>query len=109
LTNLDQYNALSDQYKHLLTTVGKAEIIYGYAETEGVNFKAMQEMQEKYGVNVRRWTDAQLAVFEKAWFEVLAERAASDADFKRVADHYLDFRAKYKVWGAAQALNATYQ
>ncbi|MEQ9641932.1 MAG: TRAP transporter substrate-binding protein [Alphaproteobacteria bacterium] len=109
LTNLDQYNGLSEMYKRLLTTVGRAEIIYGYAETEGVNFKAMKEMQEKHGVTVRRWTDDQLAVFERAWLEVLKERAASDADFKKVADHYLAFREQYKVWGAAQSLQATYQ
>lgn len=109
LTNLDQYNALSDQYKRLLAVAGRSGLIYSYAETEGTNPAAMQEMQAKYGVTVRRWKDDQLAVFEKAWGEVLAERAAADADFKRVADHYLAFREKYRVWGSAQSLKSTYQ
>jgi TRAP-type mannitol/chloroaromatic compound transport system substrate-binding protein len=69
----------------------------------------MKEMKEKYGVTNRRWTDKQLAVFEKAWIEVLAEKSADDPLFKKVADHYLDFRKQYKLWGDAQSLNATYQ
>ncbi len=85
------------------------QVIYTYAETEGQNFKAMIEMKEKYGVTNRRWTDAQLAVFEKAWLEVLEEKSAEDPLFKRVADHYLNFRKGYKLWGDAQALKATYQ
>ena len=28
--------------------------------------------------------------------------------FKKVADHYLDFRKKYAVWGDAQVVKPTY-
>ena len=109
LMNKKKYDALPDQYKAMIEVAGRAQVIYTYAETEGQNFIAMREMKEKYGVINRRWTDEQLAVFERAWFEVLEERSAKDPLFKRVADHYLNFRKRYKVWSDAQALKATYQ
>ena len=68
----------------------------------------MNEMLEKYGVQNVRWTDTELAAFEEAWYEVLAEQSAADPTFKKVADSYLAFRKVYKGWGDAQALEATY-
>ena len=57
---------------------------------------------------VKRWPDSTLAKFEKAWFEVVKEETAKDPLFKKVADHFYGFRAKYKVWGDAQSLDNTY-
>ena len=79
-----------------------------YAESEAMNPPAMNEMLAKYGVENVRWTDAELAAFEQAWDEVLAEQSAADPIFKKVADSYLAFRKVYKGWGDAQALEATY-
>ena len=109
LMNKAKYDALPDEYKAMIEIAGRAQVIYTYAETEGLNFKAMLEMKEKYGVTNRRWTDEQLAVFEKAWLEVIDEKSAKDPLFKKVADHYLNFRKQYKLWGDAQSLKATYQ
>ena len=47
--------------------------------------------------------------YEKAWLEVLKEESANDPLFKKVADHYLDFRKKYAIWGDAQVMKPTYQ
>ena len=79
-----------------------------YAETEYVNPFAMVEMSEKYGVKTRRWTDDQIAVFEKAWNEVVEEDSKKDPLFKRVSDSYSKFRKAYAKWGAAQSLKPTY-
>jgi TRAP-type mannitol/chloroaromatic compound transport system substrate-binding protein len=68
----------------------------------------MNEMLEKHGVTNKRWGDEELAAFEKAWLEVLAEESENDPVFKKVADSYLAFRKLYKTWGDAQSLNATY-
>jgi TRAP-type mannitol/chloroaromatic compound transport system substrate-binding protein len=65
-------------------------------------------MLEKYGVQNVRWSDDELAAFEQAWNEVMAERSAADPTFKKVANSYLAFRKVYKTWGDAQALKATY-
>jgi TRAP-type mannitol/chloroaromatic compound transport system substrate-binding protein len=47
-------------------------------------------------------------VFEKAWFEVVAEQSAKDPLFKKVADSFYAFRKKYKIWGDSQQMKATY-
>ena len=49
-----------------------------------------------------------LAKLEAAWLEVMKEESAKDPIFKKVADHYLAFRKKYKSWGDAQAIKNTY-
>lgn len=66
------------------------------------------EMQTKHGVKIHRWSDADLATFEKAWLEVLKEEPDKDPPFKKIADHDLDYRKKYAVWGASQVIKPTY-
>ena len=109
LINMDKWNSLSDQNKAILEIAAGESVHYIYAETEYVNPFAMIEMGEKYGVKTRRWTDDQIAVFERAWLEVLEEDSAKDPLFKKVADSYLAFRKIYAKWGTAQALKPTYQ
>ena len=53
-------------------------------------------------------TTRRSAAFEKAWLEVIAEESAKDPLFKKVADHYLDFRKKYAIWGDSQVMKPTY-
>jgi TRAP-type mannitol/chloroaromatic compound transport system substrate-binding protein len=108
LINMDKWNELSDQNKAILEIAGGESIHYIYAETEYVNPFAMVEMGEKYGVKVRRWRDDQIAVFEKAWNEVVEEDSAKDPLFKKVSDSYHKFRKSYAIWGTAQALKPTY-
>jgi len=109
LMNKAQFDGLSTAYKAIIEAAARSQLIWTYTETEAQNFQAMNTMKTKYGVTNRRWKDDQLAVFEKAWLEVLDERSAKDPLFKKVADHYLNFRKEYKVWGDAQALKVTYQ
>ena len=39
---------------------------------------------------------------------MIQEESAKDPLFKKVADHYLDFRKKYAIWGESQAMKASY-
>jgi TRAP-type mannitol/chloroaromatic compound transport system substrate-binding protein len=109
LMNKAAWEALPDHYQAMIELGAGESIHYTFAETEALNPGAMNEMLEKYGVTNRRWTDQELAAFEKAWLEVLAEESADDPVFKKVADSYLAWRKDYKTWGDAQALKATYQ
>ena len=68
----------------------------------------MRKMEEQYGVEYRRWPDETLRQFEEAWEEVVEERSASDAGFKKIADSYFEFRRSYRIWGEAQAMKVTY-
>ena len=60
------------------------------------------------GVHLEGWSDEDLAAFEKAWLEVLKEESAKDPLFKKVADHYLDYRKKFAVWGNSQQMKTSY-
>ena len=108
MPHFSSVNGLTDQHKAMVETACGDSIHNTYAETEYVNPFAMVEMGEKYGVQTRRWTDDQIAVFEKAWNEVVAEDSAKDPLFKKVNDSYSKFRKSYAKWGEAQALKPTY-
>jgi TRAP-type mannitol/chloroaromatic compound transport system substrate-binding protein len=109
LMNKAAYEKLPDAYKAMIEVAGQAQVAVTYAESEAMQFDAMAEMRDKHKVQVKRWDDATLAAFEKAWLEVLQEESAKDATFKKVADHYLDFRKRYSIWGDAQVVKPTYQ
>jgi len=108
LINRDKFNALPDSYKAMIKNGTQAQMIYTYAHGDARNFAPMQEMKTKYGVTNRRWSDEQLAVFEKAWQEVVAEESAKDEWFKKFADSFYAFRDQYRIWGEAQSIDATY-
>jgi TRAP-type mannitol/chloroaromatic compound transport system substrate-binding protein len=108
LMNKTAWDALSEQNKAILETSCGHNVHVNFAETEAKNPAAMNKMKSEYGVENVRWTDEELAAFEKAWHEVLAENSAKDAEFKKIADSYLAFRKEYKTWGDAQALKPTY-
>ena len=108
LVNKTKFNALDESYQAMIDAALNEQLIFTYAESEAQNPAALIEMSEKHGVTRHRWRDDQLAVFEKAWNEVLAEESATDPTFKEFADSYTSFRAKYKPWGDAQKLKDTY-
>src|SRR6185503_1992625 len=108
LMNKAAFDKLPAPYKAMLEVASNAQVIVTYAESESAQFGAMAEMSEKHKVQIKRWDDKTLAAFEQAWVDVIKEESAKDATFKRVADHYLDFRKRYAVWGNAQLVKPTY-
>jgi TRAP-type mannitol/chloroaromatic compound transport system substrate-binding protein len=108
MINKDAWDKLPEKYKTLIKVALNDTVIHTYVESDHSQFAAMKEFQDKYGVTIKRWSDEDLAAMEKAWLEVLAEESAKDALFKKVADHYLDYRKKFAVWGKAQHMKATY-
>jgi TRAP-type mannitol/chloroaromatic compound transport system substrate-binding protein len=108
LMNLQRYNALPEAYKSMLKAAATEQVAVTFAETEAENPLAMRRMEEQYGVEFRRWRDETLRQFEEAWQEVVAEKSASDAGFKKIADSYFAFRETYRIWGEAQAMKVTY-
>jgi TRAP-type mannitol/chloroaromatic compound transport system substrate-binding protein len=108
LMNKKAFESLPKNYQEIVKLALGNQVMYTYAETEWRNPDAMNENAEKYGVKNRRWTDEELATFEKAWVEVVKEESAKDALFKQIADSFYAFRKKYKAWGDAQYLKPTY-
>jgi len=69
-----------------------------FAEGEATQFKAMREMQDKFGVQIKKWSPEILAAYEKGWNEVIAEESAANPNFKKVYDSYAAFRKDYSIW-----------
>jgi TRAP-type mannitol/chloroaromatic compound transport system substrate-binding protein len=109
LMNKGEWDKLSDQHKRIIAVALNDAVIHTYVETEAKNPPVMQEMKDKHKVTNRRWSDDDLKAFEKHWLDVLAEESAKDPLFKKVADHYKNWRTVYKIWGDAQELKNTYQ
>lgn len=109
LMNKKTFDALPKAYKKILEVAAGSQIHLAYAESEAKQYSAMAEMRDKHKVQIKRWKDSDLAVFEKVWLEVLKEESAKDPLFKKVADDYLAFRKNYALWGDAQAIRPTYQ
>jgi TRAP-type mannitol/chloroaromatic compound transport system substrate-binding protein len=108
LMNRKQFEALPKSYRRILEVSAGHQVHYTYAESEAMQFDAMAEMQQKHKVQIKRWKDEDIAVFEKTWLEVIKEESAKDPLFKRIADDYLAFRKKYAIWGDAQMMKPTY-
>ena len=107
LMNRTKFEALPANYQKMIEVAAQNQTIVTFAESEAVNPDAMLKMKS-FGVTNRRWTDDQLAVFEKTWNEVVKEESAKDPWFKKFADSYFAFRSKYRIWGEAQSLKSTY-
>jgi TRAP-type mannitol/chloroaromatic compound transport system substrate-binding protein len=108
LMNKAAWEALSDQNKAIIEIALGESTMHTYVESDHAQFAAMAEMRDKHKVQVKRWSDKDLATFEQAWLDVLKEESAKDATFKKVADHYLDFRKKYAIWGESQVMKPSY-
>ena len=106
--NKPKYDALPKAYQEMIQSAAMTQVIYTHADADSKQFGAMATMQNKHGVKIHRWKDSQLAVFEKAWNEVVKEESAKDALFKEFADSYFAFRKGFKIWGDAQAMKPTY-
>jgi len=98
MINLDLWESLSDQQQLMIQTVCDANIAYGIAEGEALQFDALRVLEEEHGVQIRQFSDADLAALEAAWHEVAAELVATDPDFARTYESYTTFRANYARW-----------
>lgn len=98
IINKDVWDGLEDQHRAAIEEVCAANVTATIAEGESIQLEPLAGLKEQ-GVTVHTWSDDMLAAFEGAWNEVVAERSAADADFKRVWDHIQAFRAEYATWG----------
>jgi TRAP-type mannitol/chloroaromatic compound transport system substrate-binding protein len=96
--NQKRWEGLSDQHKAVMEQACGDQIRDMIAEGEASQWRAMTEMRDKNGVQLRRWSPEILAALEKAWGEVIAEESAKNPNFKRVMDSYLKFRGDYAIW-----------
>lgn len=98
IINLDTWNGLSDQDRAVIETACEAQMLMTMAEGEAVQLAPLAKMQAENGVQVHQWSDEMLAAYEAAWGEVVAEKSAANADFKRTWDSIQAFRSNYAEW-----------
>ncbi len=96
--NKKKWDALTDQQRTMIQYACGESMREIISEGEAAQFKAILEMQQKHGVQVKRWTPDILAAMEKAWGEVVAEESAKNPQFKKVFDSYAAFRKDYAIW-----------
>jgi TRAP-type mannitol/chloroaromatic compound transport system substrate-binding protein len=108
LMNKAKFDALSEQHRKIIEVAATSQVAYTFAESESAQFDVMAEMQTKNGVKFKRWSDEDLAKYEQAWLDVIKEESAKDPLFKKISDHYLDYRKKYAIWGDSQYMRPTY-
>ena len=61
LMNKAAYDKLPDPYKAMIEVAGQAQVIVTFAESEAMQFGVMAEMRDKHRVQVKRWSDKDLA------------------------------------------------
>jgi TRAP-type mannitol/chloroaromatic compound transport system substrate-binding protein len=104
MINMDRWNELSETHRAQLVATCRASMLESLAESEAVQFAALQAL-EKEGVQLHRWPPEMLVAFEAAWDEVASELAAEDADFNRAWESLSGFRQDYKIWKDLGYLN----
>ena len=97
MINLDEWNDLSEEQQAIIQTVCEANIAYGLAEGEAIQFEALEKIKAQ-GVTVHTWKPEILDAMRGAWAEVVAEETAKNPNFKRVWENLSAFRAKYATW-----------
>lgn len=97
MINLDAWNSLSDNQKHMIETSCSANVRHGVSEGEALQADAMARLEQK-GVQIHTWSPEILAALEVAWDEVAIDLQTEDPNFARVWASLSAFRAKYKGW-----------
>jgi TRAP-type mannitol/chloroaromatic compound transport system substrate-binding protein len=103
--NKKKWDSLSEAHKAIVEQACGDTMRDIIAEGEAVQWKAMKEMREKHGVQIKRWPAEIMQAYEKAWGEVAAEESAKNPNFKRAYDSYSKFRSDFSLWREYGYLN----
>jgi len=93
-----KWDSLSDTHKAIIEQACGDLIRDVIAEGEATQWKAMTEMRDKHGVQIKTWSPEIMAALQKGWNDVIAEESASNPNFKKVYESYSKFRADYSIW-----------
>ncbi len=92
-----KWDALSETQKVQIEVVCGDNVRSGVAEGEAIQFGALEELKS-HGVQIHKWSDADLATIRKAFDEVIAEQIAKSDEFKKAYASFSSFREKYAIW-----------
>lgn len=98
LINLDTWNKMSEGQQLAVRTVCRATYTNMLAEGEAINGAALTRLRDDHGVNIRKWSDDQLAVYKENWEKVAVELQAESETFKEAWAALGEFQKNYNVW-----------
>ena len=103
LVNLDEWTALPDDLKAIVSHACRAEHASAYFESERENAKALEQMVTDDELELRRWPDEVVAAARKAAEEVLAEFEAMGDIERRIYRSFRAVRDQAERWSAISA------
>ena len=92
MVNLDAWNELPETLKVIIKTAAQAANQDLLDEYTAMNNKALQELVNKHGVTLLPLPKEVVQEFKLISEEVLEELAKEDANFKKVYEHFKDFK-----------------
>ena len=92
MVNLDAWNELPETLKVIVKTAAQAVNQDLLDEYTAMNNKALQELVNKHGVTLLPLPKEVVQEFKLISEDVLEELAKEDADFKKVYEHFKDFK-----------------
>jgi TRAP-type mannitol/chloroaromatic compound transport system substrate-binding protein len=95
--NLAAWNKISPATQAMIETTCTAAVTIALAKSEALQGKTLAKF-EKEGVQVKQVNPALLKVFQAATKKVMAEKAAANAQFKKVYDSQQAFMAQNQKW-----------
>jgi len=98
--NQRAWDSLPADLQAIISNAAKAENLLMLSEMEQKNLSALQELQQRDGVQIHRFPDDVLAKLKTLTDETLAEEAAKDPKFKAIYDAYDAFRKQNDAWSA---------
>jgi TRAP-type mannitol/chloroaromatic compound transport system substrate-binding protein len=107
--NLDKWNALPPSYKSIVKSASALANEWMVAKYDAANPAALKRLVAN-GAELRPFTPPVLEACYKAANEIYAETAAGNAEFKKVYDNMVVFRAdEYLWWQVAEYTFDTFQ
>lgn len=97
MININTWKTLSPTTKSQINTVCGDNVRFGLAQGGAGQFEALKQLGLD-GVQVHRWPEIILSALHRAWFDVVREQSAKDADFARTWASIETFRRDYSIW-----------
>ncbi len=98
LINKQSFDALPEDLQSIVIATALAENTYLTAEFFAQNVKALKQLQQEHGVEVRLFPKLIMDKLKVAARDVLNEQAAKDADVARIFSSYRTFQNAAEVW-----------
>ena len=101
--NLEQWNALPEEYRQILEAAAAEANIGMMAKYDALNPASLKELVAG-GAQLKKFPDDVLAASATAAKEVYAEISASNEDFKKAHDSYFAFKNDSYLWASVAEL-----